>query len=487
MPESINWLLWGRDVFKRALGAQKPVILYLTAPWSGWGYIMDSTTFQEPEVVHLVQSCFLPVKINVDRYPHISDRYHCGGFPSIVFLSPEGYVLWEENYLPSQLMVISLKKVLQRFQRGKLKKAFLKNSHNQAGHIPPSETQNKGFELGVTGTFSIIQKSFDAQYGGFVTGLSGGKFPYPEINDFLIRYLDFDPSSPALLMLTKTLDAMYYGELHDGDQGGFYRYCESGDWTVPHYEKMLETNAGVLKNYLASFHKTGTACYLKGAQSIINYLMDNLYHADTGTFGGSQAGEIDFTSYAGWNSIAASSFILAGEILENKAYLDIACGILDFLWGKCYRLGKGVSHFISYDLKEDVDLFTDQVKFASSLIDAYECTGKKEYLQKAEVLAAIINKRYWLKEEGFSDIPVEGVKFGLLNISYIPFCENAEAAIVLVRLAGLSGKKNYASQAEEILRRLSPMIQNNPVFAAKYGQGILELHNCPEARQCLNF
>ena len=47
-----------------------------------------------------------------------------------------------------------------------------------------------------------------------------------------------------------TLDAMAAGGIHDHLGGGFARYSTDGQWLVPHFEKMLYDQAGLLRAYL---------------------------------------------------------------------------------------------------------------------------------------------------------------------------------------------------------------------------------------------
>lgn len=40
-------------------------------------------------------------------------------------------------------------------------------------------------------------------------------------------------------------------------EGGFFRYATLPDWSKPHFEKMLDGNAGLLQNYLEAYKLTG--------------------------------------------------------------------------------------------------------------------------------------------------------------------------------------------------------------------------------------
>jgi len=45
--------------------------------------------------------------------------------------------------------------------------------------------------------------------------------------------------------------------IYDKEEGGFFRYSTTRDWSIPHYEKMCEDNAKLLVNYLEAYQVTG--------------------------------------------------------------------------------------------------------------------------------------------------------------------------------------------------------------------------------------
>jgi len=159
--------------------------------------------------------------------------------------------------------------------------------------------------------------------------------------------MNYDPGSPAGAMLIKTLEAMYWGEIHDHRQGGFFRYCEHKDWTFPHHEKMLESNAGMLKNYLRAYRETGKNLFRNGARSVLRYSYTNLYDSATGTFGGSQTSPFngreiyaDFTPFTNWNSMIASALLTAYDLFHDREHLEKSLRILDFFGINAFDLAE---------------------------------------------------------------------------------------------------------------------------------------------------
>ena len=76
-----------------------------------------------------------------------------------------------------------------------------------------------------------------------------------------------------LRMVVRTLDGMAAG-LYDQKDQGFFRYSVARDWKVPHYEKMLTTNASLATLYLEAYQVTGKAGYKNLAAGALDYLLN---------------------------------------------------------------------------------------------------------------------------------------------------------------------------------------------------------------------
>ena len=71
-----------------------------------------------------------------------------------------------------------------------------------------------------------------------------------------------DRATAPAQMATTTLDAMAAGGIHDHLGGGFARYSTDVEWLVPHFEKMLYDQAGLLRAFLHGWQVTGRRDYL---------------------------------------------------------------------------------------------------------------------------------------------------------------------------------------------------------------------------------
>ena len=143
--------------------------------------------------------------------------------------------------------------------------------------------------------------------------------------------------------------------MYDSVEGGFFRYATQRDWSVPHYEKMLEDNVRLAWLYLeASLLARATALgdpdlYRSAAEGTIDYLLATLRRDDVPAFGGSQDADeeyylldadgradlpapfVDRTVYVDWNALAARALLRAAPILGRPELTDRSLQLLDHL------------------------------------------------------------------------------------------------------------------------------------------------------------
>ena len=99
--DTVRWLPWSSEAFARARAEDRPVLLSIAAPWCELCLDMDRTTYADPAVAGLVNDRFVPIRVNADRRPDISDRYSLGGWPTTAFLTSEGEVIGGGTYVDS--------------------------------------------------------------------------------------------------------------------------------------------------------------------------------------------------------------------------------------------------------------------------------------------------------------------------------------------------------------------------------------------------
>ncbi len=120
---------------------------------------------------------------------------------------------------------------------------------------------------------SDISSRFDTRNGGIGPA---PKFPQTTLFELCLRQFHYTGNDTALAIATRTVDAMAAGGIYDQLGGGFARYSVDNTWTVPHFEKMLYDQAGLVLLYLHAFLVTHEPAYLQIVEETIDYVLRDL-------------------------------------------------------------------------------------------------------------------------------------------------------------------------------------------------------------------
>jgi uncharacterized protein YyaL (SSP411 family) len=315
---------------------------------------------------------------------------------------------------------------------------------------------------------------------------------------------------------------MAEGDLYDRAEDGFFRYATQRDWSVPHYEKMLEDNAKLAHVYLeaalrygrhrpvASSAGTGLHADAAGADhtgrgdrigedarhryadiavGVIRYMTTVLWLPAAGAFAGSQDADehyygldldarrelgaapfVDPTVYVDWNARAAQALIKAAVVLERPEMAEQALKLLDGLWDSAHGR-HGMAHYLSVtgDRVEvgPVDgMLGDQAHMAAALLDAYEWSGRRTYLARAEVLADWVEEHLTAPGGSLFDRVRSIESAGMLALPRVAFDESAAMADAWLRLGAYSGELRYRQRAARLLAGLGAQVDRYGLMAA---------------------
>src|SRR5947199_190639 len=95
-------------------------------------------------------------------------------------------------------------------------------------------------------------------------------------------------------IVTRTLTSMAQGGVYDQVGGGFHRYSTDPRWIVPHFEKMLYDNAGLLANYVHAWQLTKDPLYRETAEGILTWVDEVLSDRERGGYYASQDADVGF-------------------------------------------------------------------------------------------------------------------------------------------------------------------------------------------------
>jgi uncharacterized protein len=476
---SIQWLPWRAETFARARAEEKPVLLSIVASWCRTCHEMDQTSYVEPRVTSLVNDRFVPIRVDADRRPDISDRYSLGGWPTTAFLTADGRVVGGGTYVGVDRMADVLERVVTAFttRAGEI----ADRATSSTGQTDESAASTDGTAL----TASIFD-TFDDTYGGFGTE---PKFPLTWPIRLALDLYGAEGSSRMAHIATSSLDAMGWGPLYDEVEGGFFRCAATRDWQRPSSEKMLDVNAALARMYLDAADALKAARYRERAEDVLRWLQSCLADPVDGGWAGSQCADDDYYAettadgrrlrtapavdrvlYAGWNAGMVSTAFKSAHVLGDAGLGEFALQSLERLLLVCYKPGGGVAHY--FDGEAHVrGLLDDQIGMASASLDAYDATGNVVYEMMAEELVRYATRTMWDAEGGgfFDRADVdEAERIGLMSRRLKPFASNCDAAMVLHRLVSASGDHEFAAMAKAILEGLEPTAGQYGPEAAHY-------------------
>jgi len=474
--DTVRWLPWSSDAFARARAEGRPVLLSIAAPWCESCLEMDRTTYADPGVAGIVNDRFVPIRVNPDRRPDISDRYSLGGWPTTAFLTAEGEVIGGGTYVAVDRMPSVLERVAEAFRS--------RREELTAVRRDPEASRSDGGAASVD-VAAVVFDAFDAEHGGFGTA---PKFPLTAPLELALD-LYRETEDPAMAHLVEvTLDAMGWGGLYDEVDGGFFRCAATRDWQQPHREKLLDVNASLLRIYVEASETLRIARYRERAGEVLRYAQTWLADPVDGAWAGSQqadrdyyaatlegrragtAPKVDGVLYAAWNAQMVSATLRAAELLDDTALGEFALKSLERIVVACYSPGAGIAHCL--DGRPSVrGLLDDQIAMAAAHLDAHAATGNIVYEMMAQELAHYAVRTMWDEQHGgFFDrsVPEAAERVGLMGERLKPFVANCEAARVLRRLAGIKGDHSFGDQAEATLATIAPLAPQQGPLAAHY-------------------
>jgi len=290
--QPVDWYPWGPDALARARDTDRPLFLSIGYSACHWCHVMAHESFDDPDIAALLNESFVAVKIDREERPDVDAVYMeavqaltgQGGWPMSIFATPDGRPFFAGTYFPPHD-----RGSMPGFDR-------VLASVREAWEVRRSEVESQADELSgvVTGRSAppVIQvdrvppwprllATAGEQLHRFVDTTNGGfgtapKFPQPSLVELLHLHRLLTADSRSIAATTITLGAMAAGGIYDHLAGGFARYATDRSWTVPHFEKMLYDQAGLVRAYLHGWLIDGDRRWLQVVEETVAYVLDDL-------------------------------------------------------------------------------------------------------------------------------------------------------------------------------------------------------------------
>jgi uncharacterized protein len=478
----IQWRPWSEEAFAEAGTLNRPILLSISAVWCHWCHVMDETTYSNAGVIDLINREYVPIRVDNDLRPDINQRYNMGGWPTTAFLTSSGDILTGATYLPADQMADALARVAAYYQanRPEIANRVLEGRKRAGSGVARSAG---ALEDGIVGeVVEAVKNAYDPEYGGFG---SAPKFPQTDAILLLLEQglLHADPELRA--MATHTLEKMAAGGTYDHVEGGFFRYSTTQDWSVPHFEKMLEDHAGLVNALaLAGLHDAldATTGYLDrvlrdpatGLYAGSQDADEHYYSLDAGGRAQADAPYVDRRIYTSWNAALAIAYLDASVRCERPALRDQAATLLGRLFKDRYQPGVGLGHSDGV-----AGQLPDQVWGLWAAVRAHQAGLGGHWLEDARDIAAHIEDRYADPDLGGYFDHAGTDQLGRLSDRIKPLVENSIAAMALLELDELVGdpEQAYAARARRALESVAALPRQYGLMAAVFARALDRLRH----------
>ncbi|WP_160674968.1 thioredoxin domain-containing protein [Clostridium sp. C8-1-8] len=279
----VDWHPWNEEAFEKAKKEDKPIFLSIGYSTCHWCHVMAHESFEDEEVARLMNETFISIKVDREERPDIDNIYMTvcqmltghGGWPLTIIMTPDKKPFFAGTYIPKnskygRIGMIELTNKTKELWRDEKDRLF-NSAEDISSRIKEAIKSTPGDVLGketVELCFKQLVNNFDKVNGGFS---SSPKFPTPHNLLFLMRYYHIYNNEDALDMVTKTLDKMSIGGIHDHIGYGFHRYSTDSKWLLPHFEKMLYDQAMLILAYTDCYNITKNPYYKEVAENTISY------------------------------------------------------------------------------------------------------------------------------------------------------------------------------------------------------------------------
>jgi len=295
----VQWYAWGEEAFEQARQQNKPIFLSIGYSTCHWCHVMARESFENEKIAAILNRHFICIKLDREERPDIDNVYMAatelingyGGWPMTVFLNLDLEPFHAGVYYPpvstdnsTGLTELLLKvNALWHQDRERIDLVAAQISSKIMADADEAMTDisidRQARELAI----DQISEIYDNEYAGFG---AAPRFPRPGIFNLLLDVASSDQGVPesyrqqALRMLRNTLLAMSQGGIYDHAGGGFHRYSVDKQWKVPHFEKMLYTQALMSLAYTRLYEIEPDEHYRDIVTGTLDFVTGEMMHPD---------------------------------------------------------------------------------------------------------------------------------------------------------------------------------------------------------------
>ena len=282
----VNWKAWNKSSLEKAKKENKLIFLSIGYSTCHWCHVMEEESFENEEVAKILNKHYISIKVDREEMPHLDKYYQdihnilnnrSGGWPLNIILTPQNKSFFAATYIPleDKYGIIGIKNLLKKIQEiyasdpkkviqsaNEIEKVLKNTNNKQSSKVDLKDNLIEKF-------VKDIKENYDEDNHGI--GMQP-KFPHASSIITLLDIYNISKNEKAFSMASEMLKAMAQGGIYDQIEGGFYRYSVDEEWMIPHFEKMLYTNAELLSAYSKAYLLSKDDFYKNIVDEIISFV-----------------------------------------------------------------------------------------------------------------------------------------------------------------------------------------------------------------------
>lgn len=258
----VNWWAYGPDAIDFAREHNKPIFLSVGYSSCHWCHVMAHESFENPEMAEILNREFVCIKVDREEHPDIDAYYQqacqlftkSGGWPLSAFLLPDMRPYFVGTYFPAKAqqegqatfkdVALELARVFTE-EKEQVEKNASQVTESIAKGVAPQKVEFQGHFPAPGAVMNALAQFRSQDLGGWG---NPPKFPLFSFHEWAVeQMLEGMISREQGEHIIKTIERMMLGGIYDHARGGFHRYSTDEKWLVPHFEKMLYDQAGLLR------------------------------------------------------------------------------------------------------------------------------------------------------------------------------------------------------------------------------------------------
>ncbi len=287
----VAWRTWSSQAFEEARRSGKPIFLSIGYMACHWCHVMEQKNFMNPRIAAFINRHFIPVLVDRERRPGVDETYMLatqvlagsGGWPNNLFLTPELKPFFAGVYFPPSRFMRILQAVEKAWREDRA--SVEKEAARVSGLLREFLSRRQTARMLTPERFDALAEKVAADFDEFDGGLgSGPKHFRTPVLMLLARAALMDGNRKAREALLVTLESVIRAGVMDQLDGGFHRYAVDSRWNLPHFEKMLHTQAGMTEALLAGWQLDGCRLFADAARRTLDYVLADLTAPGGGFF-----------------------------------------------------------------------------------------------------------------------------------------------------------------------------------------------------------